>query len=73
MKKILKCYQKPILFYCLTDNISETQYNSYNTIPVLWCKIMQLKTGGKYKTGSKHNFVGKLAKMVHPDSFGEES
>ena len=47
---------KPILFYCLTDNISETQYDSYNTILVLRCKIMQHNTGGKYNTGGKHNF-----------------
>ena len=34
MKKILKCYPKPILFYRLTENISETQCDNYNAIPV---------------------------------------
>ena len=73
MKKILKCYPKSILFYRLTDNISEMQYDSYNNILVLRCKIMQHNTGGKYNTGSKHNLnIGKLAKAVHPDSFDEE-
>ena len=77
MKEVLKWYPEPILFYCLTNNISEMQYNSYNTILVLWCKIMQHNTGRKHNTGSKHNNGilsnnGKLAKMVDPDSFGEE-
>ena len=56
MKKILKCYPKPILFYRLTDNISEMQCDSYNSILVLRCKIMQHNTGGKCNTGGKHNF-----------------
>ena len=55
-EKILKFYPKPILFYRLTDNISETQYDSYNTILVLQYKIMQHNTGGKYNTGGKQNF-----------------
>ena len=38
---------KSILFYRLTDNISETRYNSYNMILVLECKITQHNTGGK--------------------------
>ena len=73
MKKNLKCYPNPILFYRLTGNISETQYHSYNRILVLRCKIMQQNTGGKYNTGSNTiSNIGKLALTVHPYSFGEE-
>ena len=34
----------------------EAQYDSYSTILVLRCKIMQHSTGGKYNTDGKHNF-----------------
>ena len=56
MKKNLKCYPKPTLFYRLTGNISETQYDSSNTILVLLCKIMQHNIDGKCNTGGKRNF-----------------
>ena len=56
-EKILKCYPaKPILFYCLTNNISETQQKS-QFILVLQCKIIQGSTTGFPVPGGKHWFV----------------
>ena len=67
-EKILKCYPKPILFYLLTGNISEAQYDSYNTILVLRCKIKQHNTGGKCNTDCKQiSNIGNFGKTVYPD------
>ena len=73
MKKILKCYPKPILFYGLTNCISATQHK------------LQYHTGvGMRDNAAKHwwyntilvtntiSNTGKLAKMVRPDSFSDQ-
>ena len=73
MKKIIKCYPRPILFYHLIDNISVMQQKlQYDTGVAMQDNAAQ---HWWYNTILAVNIIsntGKLAKTVHPDSFGEE-
>ena len=79
MKKILKSYPKPILFYCLTnartkENISVTQHNlQYDTGVAMQDNVVQHWWYSTILAASTISNTGKLAKMVRPDFFGEES
>ena len=77
-EKILKCYPKPILFYRLTDmqtkdNISATQHKlRYDTGVAMQDNAAQHWWYSTTVAANTISNTGKLSKMVHPDSFGEE-
>ena len=79
MKKILKCYPEPILSYGLSDiqtkvNISPTQHNlRYNICVAMQDNAAQHWWYSTILGANTISNIGKLAKTVHPDFFGEES
>ena len=73
MKKILKCYPKPKLFYHLNNNILAMWHNlQYNTGVAMQDNAAQLWWYSTILAANTISNTGKFAKMIHPDSFGEE-